>query len=138
MMQVHQMIASHPDVRGNTNDVLIRCIEECMSCAQICASCADACLAEEMVRDLRQCIRINLDCADICATTATLASRRTGSDEQLILRMLDVCMAACRLCANECERHADRHDHCAICVEACQQCEQACAAAIESMTKPTH
>ncbi|PZR46774.1 MAG: four-helix bundle copper-binding protein, partial [Stutzerimonas stutzeri] len=66
MHHMQEMIATHPDVKGNTNDALIRCIEECYSCAQICTSCADACLAEEMVAQLRQCIRLNLDCADIC------------------------------------------------------------------------
>ena len=27
-MQVQQMISTHPEVRGSTNDALIRCIEE--------------------------------------------------------------------------------------------------------------
>ena len=62
MHHMREMIATHPSVQGNTNDVLIRCIEECYSCAQTCISCADACLAEEMVEQLRQCIRLNLDC----------------------------------------------------------------------------
>lgn len=57
-MQVHQMISTHPHVRGQTNDALIRCIEECYSCAQTCTSCADACLAEDMVKSLTQCIRL--------------------------------------------------------------------------------
>ena len=35
-MQAQEMIATHPDVRGSTNDALIRCIEECYSCAQVC------------------------------------------------------------------------------------------------------
>jgi hypothetical protein len=58
-MQAHEIISSHPHVRGRMNDALIRCIEECYSCAQICTSCADACLAEEMVKDLIHCIRLN-------------------------------------------------------------------------------
>lgn len=36
------MIATHLDVRGNTDNALIRCIEECYSCAQACTLCADA------------------------------------------------------------------------------------------------
>lgn len=92
--------------------------------AQTCTSCADACLAEPDVQDLRQCIRLNLDCADVCNTTGRLATRRTGSDEELIRRMLDVCATICRLCGEECARHA--HEHCRICAEACQRCMQAC------------
>jgi hypothetical protein len=27
---------------------------------------------------------------------------------------------------DECELHADMHEHCRICAEACRRCEQAC------------
>lgn len=133
-MHAHEMISTHPQVRGNTNDALIRCIEECLDCAQVCTSCADACLGEEMVADLRQCIRTDLDCADICAVTATVATRRTGSNEAVILGLLRACEAACRLCAEECARHADMHEHCRICAEACRRCEAACREAAASMS----
>ena len=118
--------------RGNTNDSLIRCIEECFDCAQSCTSCADACLGEEMVAQLTQCIRLNLDCADICSAAGHIASRRTGSNEPIIQRVLAACEEACRLCAEECERHADMHEHCRICAESCRRCEQACQAALQT------
>jgi hypothetical protein len=130
-MQAHEMITSHPDVRGSTDDALIRCIEECYSCAQVCTSCADSCLAENMVKGLTQCIRVNLDCADVCNITGRLATRRTGSDDELIRRMLHTCAAACRLCARECDQH--EHEHCRICGEACRRCMQACEDAGRSM-----
>ena len=132
-MHAHRMISSHPDVRGNTNDSLIRCIEECYDCAQTCTVCADACLGEEMVQHLKQCIRLNLDCADVCAATGSIASRRTGSNEELIRRMLEACGQACAACAVECERHAEMHEHCRICAEACRRCEQACREAFTSI-----
>jgi hypothetical protein len=129
-MQAHAMISTHPDVRGKTNDALIRCIEECYSCAQTCTSCADACLAESGVEKLRQCIRFNLDCADVCNVVGRIATRRTGSDEELIRRMLDVCELICRLCGDECRRHAGHHEHCRICADACDRCRQACREAV--------
>ena len=132
-MHAQEMIRTHPDVRGNTNDVLIRCIEECYDCAQTCTSCADACLGEDMVKDLRQCIRLDLDCADICAVTGAIATRRTGSNEDVIRHMLQACETACRLCAEECERHASHHEHCRVCAEACRRCERACREASQSM-----
>jgi hypothetical protein len=132
-MQIQQMIGTHPQVRGQTNAALIDCIEECYSCAQTCTSCADACLAEDMVRELRQCIRLNLDCADICNITGRIATRCTGFDEEMVRRMLHTCAAACRLCAEECERHAREHEHCRICAEACRRCLQACVEAGRSM-----
>lgn len=133
-MHAQAMIGSHPDVRGSTNDALIRCIEQCYACAQTCTACADACLAEDMVQSLRQCIRLNLDCADICGVTGRIATRRTGSDEEMIRRMLDACAAACRLCGEECERHASKHEHCRVCADACRQCREACEEACRSMT----
>ncbi|TDH62096.1 four-helix bundle copper-binding protein [Dankookia rubra] len=132
-MRAQQMIATHPHVRGSTNDALIRCLEECYSCAQTCISCADACLGEQMVQQLTQCIRLNLDCADVCAATGSIATRRTGSNEEIIRQMLKVCEMACRLCGEECERHAGMHEHCRVCAESCRRCERACAEAIRSM-----
>jgi hypothetical protein len=111
-MHTHEMIATHPDVQGNINQALVDAISEAYDCAQTCTSCADACLAEEMVAQLRQCIRLDLDCADVCAATGSVATRRTGSNEAVIRRMLDACIEACAVCAAECERHASRHEHC--------------------------
>jgi hypothetical protein len=132
-MQAQEMISTHPQARGRVNDAFIRCIEECYSCAQTCTSCADACLAEDMVKDLRQCIRMNLDCADVCNVTGRIMTRRTGSDEELARRILDSCAAACRLCGEECARHAKQHEHCRICAEACHRCMQACEDAWHGM-----
>jgi hypothetical protein len=133
-MQAREMISTHPAMRGKTNDVLIKSIEECYSCAQTCTSCADACLAEKMVDELKQCIRLNLDCADICHVTGRIATRRTGSDEEAIRRMLEACVTVCRLCGDECERHGHHHEHCRICADACKRCMQACLDAVRSMT----
>src|SRR5436305_6464999 len=109
-MHAREMIRTHPAARGRSNDALIRCIGECYSCAQTCTSCADACLSEGMVHEQTQCIRLNLDCADICNITGRIMTRRTGSDDEVMRRMLSVCGAACRLCAEECQRHAAMHD----------------------------
>ena len=132
-MHTREMIASHPDVRGQVNDALLTAIDAAYACAETCTSCADACLAEEMVAQLRQCIRLNLDCADVCAATATLANRRTGSNEEVIRKMLDACATACRLCGEECQRHASEHEHCRICAESCRQCDKACEAALRTI-----
>jgi hypothetical protein len=133
-MHAQQIISTHPDVKGQVNDPLIRCIEECYDCAQTCISCADACLVEDNVTELRQCIRLNLDCGDVCLATGATSTRRTGSNEELLRSMLDTCAVACRLCAEECEKHAPRQEHCRICAEACRRCEQACQDAAGSFS----
>jgi hypothetical protein len=132
-MNTQQMISTHPDVKDNVSAPLIRSIDECLACAQSCASCADACLAEPHVTELRQCIRVNLDCANLCEATAALAIRRTGSNEEVLLRVLEVCELACRKCAEECERHAEMHEHCRICAEECRRCQHACRIAMQDV-----
>ena len=132
-MQVREMISTHPDVQGSTADRLLQCIEECYSCAQTYTKCADACLAESMVDQLRQCIRLNLDCADICAATGAMASRRTGSNVEVLRTVIQACEQACRRCGEECERHAGEHQHCRICAESCKRCADACRAALDEV-----
>ena len=132
-MHTKEMIATHPDVQGSVNQALIEAIDASYTCAQTCTSCADACLAEDMVEELRQCIRLNLDCADVCAATATIGNRRTGSNEEVIRKMLEACIAACRVCGEECQRHAETHEHCRICAETCRRCAEACQDAVRSM-----
>ena len=135
-MHVRQMIASSPAIHGRGQDALTRCIEGCFDCAQTCTSCADACLGEKSVTELTQCIRFNLDCADACAATGAVASRRTAIQAALLPQMLETCAAFCRLCAEECEKHADHHEHCRICAETCRQCERACHEAATALTGP--
>lgn len=133
-MHAREMISTHPHVRGNTNDALIACIEECFDCAQTCTTCADACLGEDNVAELVQCIRLNLDCADLCSAAGTVATRRSGSNEMVIRAVLLACETACRLCAEECERHARTHDHCRICAAQCRACQDACRQAMTGMS----
>jgi hypothetical protein len=132
-MQIEQMIAAHPDVQGDLNPALIRCIEECLACGQACTSCADACLSEESVAHLRQCIRLNLDCADVCFATARLATRRAGGNVPTLQAMLTTCRTVCELCAAECHGH-DSMDHCRVCAECCERCRDACEAAAASLS----
>lgn len=132
-MHTQEIIRTHPAMKGQADEALIRCIEECYDCAQVCTSCADACLGESMVQHLTLCIRLNLDCADICAVMGSVATRRTGSNDEVLRCMLETCIAACRLSGDECERHAAQHEHCAICADSCRRCEQACQQAVHSM-----
>jgi hypothetical protein len=128
-MSIARMIAAHPDVGGDLNEPLALAVRHAMFCATICTSCADACVAEDM--DMRRCIRTCLDCADICAATAKVATRRTGSNEALLQEMLQLCITACDICAEECARHD--HEHCRICAEMCRECARDCRAAIDAV-----
>ena len=126
-MQTAAMIDTHPGTVDLDRKALVQAVEALTACAQTCTACADACLAEDMVADLRRCIHRNLDCADVCATTARILSRHTAYDAAVTRTQLEACIAACRSCGDECEQHAEMHEHCRICAEACRACEAACS-----------
>jgi hypothetical protein len=131
MEDLTRMLETHP--RAKPSEALSRCIAECFSCAETCTSCADACLAEERVQELVRCIRLNLDCADVCEVTGRVLTRQTAFEPGLALLLLQACAEACRVCGDECERHAEHHEHCRVCADACRRCQQACEEALTSI-----
>jgi hypothetical protein len=52
--------------------------------------------------------------------------RQTATEAALVRELLVACATACRLCADECEKHASMHEHCRICAEHCRQCVEVC------------
>jgi hypothetical protein len=126
------MLDAAPKTWRLDRDDVVAAIDACDDCAQACTTCADACLNEDDVADLRACIVLDADCADICTAMARVLSRQSLDDPLLVQRLLDACVYACSACAEECERHAAHHRHCAICAEVCRSCEQACRRLLEA------
>ena len=106
--------------------VLAATIDALSDCAQACAADADDDLSEQDVAEMVKCIRLCLDCTDVCATTVGVVSRQTGYDANVTRPLLEACVGICKSCGDECERHAQLHEHCRVCAEACRRCEQAC------------
>jgi len=77
---------------------------------------------------MRRCIRLCLDCVDVCDATARLLSRQTDYVPKP-LAAGGVLLELCAICAAECERHADHHEHCRLCGRSAGACEQACPTA---------
>lgn len=126
-MRHQELLETYPGGVGDIDqEKLAACIAACFECAQACTACADACLAEDMVAELRVCIRNNLDCADVCAATGAVLSRQTAGDASVVRTILEACAAACTACGDECAKHGDQHQHCAVCAEACRRCADAC------------
>lgn len=127
-----EMFRSHPAESGDVDlATLADCIDACFECAQTCTTCADACLSEDMVAELVRCIRLNEMCADVCDTTGRILSRAPGVEHEFVLDQLEACAAACRECAEECERHD--HEHCRVCAESCRRCERSCESVLEAL-----
>jgi hypothetical protein len=130
------MLEAHPGAAQVDRDLLARCIDECLACLQSCTACADADLAEDDVAEMRRCIRLCLDCADVCDATARVLSRQTDYVGSTARAQVSSCWELCALCAAECERHAEHHEHCRLCAEQCRRCEGACSAVLEAIGAP--
>ena len=126
MSYAKQLLDTYPRDVNLDADLLAGAIDALSDCAQACTACADADLFEQDVAEMVKCIRLCLDCADICAATLRVVSRQTDYDANVSRPVLEACVATCKSCGDECERHAHMHEHCRFCAEACRRCEQAC------------
>ena len=126
MTRAHQMLETYPRDVNVDLGLLARAIEALEDCAYTCTQCADSCLAEPNIARLAKCIRLTLDCADVCVATRRVISRRTEYDANVTRVLLEACIAACRSCGEECERHAQHMAQCRVCAESCRQCDETC------------
>lgn len=135
MTHAPEMLATSPaPVPGVDVGLLSDAARAAFNCAQTCTACANACLGEPQVQDLVRCIRLNLHCADICDTTGRVISRQASPE--LARAVLEACVLACRLCGDECERHAAMGmQHCRVCADACRECEQACTRLVGALPR---
>jgi hypothetical protein len=46
---------------------------------------------------------------------------------------VEACAAVCKACGDECENHAQHHEHCGVCTAACRRCEEACQRLLTSL-----
>jgi Domain of Unknown Function (DUF326) len=126
MSYARQLLDTYPRMIALDADVLAAAIEALNDCAQACIADVDADLSEPNLTEMVRCIRLCLHCADVCTATAGVASRLGEYEADVTRPLLQACVASCRTCGDECERHAPMHEHCRVCAEACRRCEQAC------------
>ena len=126
MSYARQLLDAYPGTLSADAGMLAAAIDALSDCAQACIANADADLREQDLAEMVTCIRLCLDCTDVCTATLGVVSRQTASDAAVTGPLLEVCIAICKSCGDECERHARHHPHCRVCAEACRRCEQAC------------
>jgi hypothetical protein len=126
MSYARQMMDTYPRALHVDASTLAAAIDAITDCAQACIADTDADLGEQNVAEMVRCIRLCLDCADVCTAAAGVTSRPAGYDPSVTKPLLEACVAICKSCGDECERHARMHEHCRVCAEACRRCEQAC------------
>jgi hypothetical protein len=134
MSYATRMLDTFPGTFNVDAGVLAATTDAVNDCAQACTGCADDDLSERDIAELTKCIRLNLDCADVCTATVRVISRQTEYDANLTRSLLEACATACKSCGDECQRHAEMHEHCRVCEEACRRCERACRQLLAAMT----
>ena len=133
MSYAEQMLDSYPSTPGVDPALLAAAIDAAGGCAQACIADVDADLGEQDVTEMIRCIRLCLDCTDVCTATAGVISRPADYDAHVARPLLQACVAICKSCGDECERHARMHEHCRVCAEACRRCERACRELLDAM-----
>ena len=126
MSYARRMLDSYPRTFNLDAGLLAATIDALSDCVQACTADVDADLSEQDLAQMVRCIRLCLDCVDVCTATVGVTSRLAEYDANVIRPLLEACVAICKSCGDECQRHAQHHEHCRICAEACQRCEQAC------------
>ncbi|HYB46993.1 MAG TPA: four-helix bundle copper-binding protein [Streptosporangiaceae bacterium] len=126
MSYARQMLDTFARTDDVDDDLLAAAIDALSDCAQACDADTAADLSEQNVSEMITCIRLCLDCVDVCTATVGVLSRQTAYDPTVTRPLMEACIAICRNCGDECERHAHHHAHCRVCAEACRRCEQAC------------
>jgi hypothetical protein len=130
MSYARQMLDTYPspvkvDAANVDPDMLAGAIDALSACAQACIADVDTDLSEQNLTEMVTCIRLGLDCTDVCAATIAVLSRAATYDANVSKPLLEACIAVCKTCGDECERHAHMQ-HCRVCAEACRRGERAC------------
>ena len=133
MSFARQLLDTHPGTLNADAGVLAAVLGALSDCAQACLADADDDLREQDLTEMVKCIRLCWDCADVCTATLGVVSRQTAYDADVTRPLLEACIATCKSCGDECERHAQHHAHCRVCEEACRRCEQACRERLEAL-----
>jgi hypothetical protein len=133
MSYARPMLDSQPRTFDLDVGVLAATIDALTDCSQACTADVDADLSEQDLAEMVRCIRLCLDCVDVCTATAGVVSRQAEYDANVARPLLEACVAICKSCGDECERHAQHYAHCRVCAEACRRCEQACRELLDVM-----
>ena len=134
MSYARQMLDTYSRTFNVDADLLAAAIDALSDCVQACNADNAADLGEQNVTEMVTCIRLCLDCADVCTATVGVVSRQANYQPSVTRPLLEACVAICKSCGDECERHARHHEHCRVCAQACRSCEQACRELLDALT----
>ena len=99
------------------------CAKACDDCARMCETCAAHC-AKLLAKGNKE-HQVTLQHCQDCAAVCQAAARITAKDGPMSKLICIACADACKLCGDECAKHAEDPlmKKCAV---MCQQCEKVC------------
>ena len=118
MSYAKQMMDTYRQPLAADPGLLTAAIDAASDCAQACTADTDADLGEQNLAEMVTCIRLCRDCTGICTATGGVISRLAEYHPSATRPLLEACVAICKNCGDECERHA-HHQHCRVCERAC-------------------
>lgn len=133
MSYARQLLDTRPGTSSADVDLLAAAIDAMSACAQACTADTEADLSEANLAEMVKCIRLCQDCTDICTATIAVVTRQAHYDASVTRPLLQACLAICKSCGDECERHGPHYEHCRVCAEACRRCEQACRDLLDAL-----
>lgn len=111
----------HHHHSGNANQALINAASDCIQRGQVCLShCLD--LLSQGEKDMGDCAKSVNQMLAVCTALQQLASQNSKYLPALAKIAVDVC----RDCEEACKKHADKHEECKACRDACAACAKEC------------
>ena len=111
----------HHHHASNPNQLLIDAASDCIQRGQICLShCLD--LLSQGDKEMGDCARSVNQMLAVCTAVQQLASQNS----KYLPALAKIAGEACRDCEEVCKKHADIHEECKACRDACATCAKEC------------
>jgi len=108
---------------GSGHKALADAAGTCVATGQACLDhCID--LMGNGHKELAACAKSVTQLVSLCNALQNLANQ----DSKYLVKLASVTMEACHDCDEECKKHADKHEVCKRCGEACAACYKECKA----------
>ncbi|PJJ70617.1 hypothetical protein CLV46_0139 [Diaminobutyricimonas aerilata] len=121
-MMMNEMMGDRMrSMQGMDMDMMQRCMETLTAAEQACVMCADG----DAEAGMAMCASMCMNCADVSSAMMRMMLRPSGFEMQSMMAMMQATMTMMTACAEECEKHADMHEHCKLCAQACRTAAEA-------------
>ncbi|TGJ99386.1 four-helix bundle copper-binding protein [Leptospira semungkisensis] len=98
---------------GSAAEASAQCIVKGRVCINMCVD-----VLSEGHTEMADCLRSVEETTALCEAFVTLSSLHSVGTKKLA----SLCLESCERCAAQCDKHADHHQECKDCAEACRNC----------------